>query len=335
MAVATWHQHRFTDVEELSAGWRTALDVARAAVVAADSLLPPTETHERTVRLADERKEVAHLLEALARDQRSDARLWAVAPWDGKRLLGLSPTVAACVFNLDGVLLGSAAVHAAAWAETFDEFIANRIERTGGLFAPFNPRTDYYKYMHGRPRLDGVRGFLASRGINLPEGVPGDASGAETVHGLANRKGEALTRRLEHEGPKAFAGSHRYLELARDAGVRCAIVSASANARTILERSGLSGLIDGCVDGNTMENDDLRAKPAPDTLLAACRQLGVAPQNAASFETTPAGIAAARTAEFGLVIGVNSNGRAGTLREEGADVVITGLAELLDRNLAA
>jgi HAD superfamily hydrolase (TIGR01509 family) len=297
--------------------------------------LPPTETHDRTIRLADERKEVAHLLETLARDQRSAARLWAVAPWDGRRLLGLSPTIMACVFNLDGVLIGSAAVHAAAWAETFDELIARRIERTGGLFAPFNPRTDYYHHMHGRPRLDGVRAFLASRGISLPEGAPEDPSGTETVHGLAKRKGEALARRLEREGPRAFAGSHRYLELARDAGVRCGIVSASANARTILEHSGLSGFIDGCVDGNTMADDHLRAKPAPDTLLAACRQLGVAPHNAASFETTPAGVSAARAAGFGLIVGVDANGQAGMLREEGADLAITGLAELLDRELAA
>jgi HAD superfamily hydrolase (TIGR01509 family) len=189
--------------------------------------------------------------------------------------------------------------------------------------------------MHGRPRLEGVRAFLASRGISLPEGTPEDAPGAETVHGLANRKGEALTRRLEHEGPRAFAGSHRYLELARDAGVRCGIVSASANARTIVEQSGLAGFIDECIDGNSMAIDDLRAKPAPDTLLAACRQLGVTPQHAASFETTWAGVSAARTAGFGLIVGVASDGQAGRLRDAGADMVITGLAELLDHDLAA
>jgi beta-phosphoglucomutase-like phosphatase (HAD superfamily) len=133
----------------------------------------------------------------------------------------------------------------------------------------------------------------------------------------------------------AFAGSQEYLELARDAGLRRAIVSASANARTSLDRSGLAGLIEECVDGNTMAAEGLRAKPAPDTLLAACRQLGVEPQHAAVFETTVAGVAAAKSAGFELIIGVNTDGHAKALRDEGADLVIGGLAELLDRERIA
>jgi beta-phosphoglucomutase-like phosphatase (HAD superfamily) len=247
----------------------------------------------------------------------------------------LRPDVLACVFNLDGVLISSAALHAAAWTETFDEFISRRIDRTGGRFAPFNARIDYYKHMHGRPRLEGVRAFLASRGIRLPEGDPGDQPGTESAHGLANRKRQALLRRLDQAGPMAFAGSQEYLELARDAGLRRAIVSASANARASLDRSGLAGLIEECVDGNTMAAEDLRAKPAPDTLLAACRQLGVEPQHSAVFETTVAGVAAAKSAGFELIIGVNTDGQAKALREEGADLVIGGLAEFLDRDRIA
>lgn len=238
------------------------------------------------------------------------------------------------MFNLDGVLIGSAALHVAAWAETFDEFISARIERTGGQFAPFNPLGDYPSHIHGKPRLEGVRAFLASRGISLPAGDPGDPPGTETVHGLANRKSAALTRRLDEQGVTAFQGSRRYLEAARDAGVHRAVVSASANTQTILDRAGLADLIEDCVDGNTMLAERLRGRPAPDTLLAACRQLGVEPERAAVFETSPAGVAAARAGGFGLVVGVDRTGRAEVLRAAGADLVVTGLTELLERSLA-
>jgi beta-phosphoglucomutase family hydrolase len=248
-------------------------------------------------------------------------------------LLGLPSAVSACVFNLDGVLIGSAALHAAAWAETFDEFILARIERTGGRFAPFNPRTDYPEYMHGKPRLEGVRAFLASRGISLPEGVNDDPPGSETVHGLASHKKEVLLRRIEERGVSAFEGSKRYLELARDAGLHCAVVSASANTDAILERAGLASLVEQRVDGNTILAERLRGKPAPDILLAACRMLGVPPQQAAAFETSSAGVAAARAGGLGLVIGVDAGGQAEALRNQGADLVVSGLAELLEQNL--
>src|SRR5207248_6856013 len=140
-----------------------------------------------------------------------------------------------------------------------------------------------------------------SRGISLPEGDAGDAPGIETVHGLASRKHEALLRRLDERGVTAFAGSRRYLETAREAGVHRAVVSASANTRTILERAGLAELIEDCVDGDAMIAEGLRPRPAPDTLLAACRQLGAAPGRTAVFETGPAGVEAARAGGFGLV----------------------------------
>lgn len=324
-------------VELLRARWSLALESAQAALRAARDCLPPEEIRLHGKHLADERMATIGLLQAYARDHRGSAPyLHLFAPAEAKRLLGLPVGVDACVFNLDGVLVGSASLHIAAWTETFDEFIARRIERTGGHFAPFNPRTDYPEHIHGRPRLEGVRAFLAMRGIRLPEGAPDDPPGAETVYGLANRKSQALLRRLDEKGLTVFEGSGRYLETARVAGVHCGVVSASANTEVILERSGLAGLIDARVDGNTIVAENLSARPAPDILVAACRQLGVEPQHAAVFETTPAGIRAGRAAGFDLVIGVDRTaGAARALRAAGAHTVISGLPDLLDRGLAA
>ena len=331
---------RPVNLETLSASWQVALDAAQAALLSAKfAALPEQELHERTGRLSGERAQVTHLFEAVAREEHVKARFLRllVPAWNARRLLGLPPDVVACVFNLDGVLIGSAAVHAAAWAETFDEFISARIERIHGQFtpAPFDTGADYDRHIHAKPRLEGVRAFLASRGIRLPEGDPRDPPGAETVHGLANRKNDALLRRLDEHALTAFEGARHYLEIARDAGVRRAAVSASANTPAILEQAGLADLIEESVDGNTMVAERLRAKPAPDTLLTACRQLGVEPRHAAVFETTPAGVAAARAAGFELVVGVDRTGGAGGLRAAGADVVIPSLAELLDRTSAA
>jgi len=324
--------------DALAARWRAGFHAAGAALAAAGGgSLPPEEVHARAVRLAAEVGPTEELLKALARDWQTSTRFvhLLVSPAEARRALGLPPSVTACVFNLDGVLIGSAAIHAAAWTETFDEFISNRVERTGGRFIPFNPRVDYPELIHGRPRLDGVRGFLASRGIRLPEGDPGDTPGAETVHGLANRKNRALLQRLDEHGVTAYEGSRSYLELAHEAGVHCAVVSASANTGTILERSGLADLIEERVDGNTMRTERLRVKPAPDTLLAACRKLGVEPRRAAAFETTRAGVAAGRAAGFDLIVGVDGGDNADGLRAEGADFVITGVGELMERTLAA
>lgn len=321
----------------LGAGWRAAFDAALAALGHAGLYLPANELRRRAERLEAERGLTTVLLQALAHDQHASRRLLplTLSPWDARQLLGLPEALDACVFNLDGVLIGSASIHIAAWTETFDEFLSRRVERTGGGFAPFNPRADYPRHIHGKPRLDGVRAFLASRGISLPDGEPGDPPGLETVHGLANRKNQLLQRRLDAEGVKAFEGSRRYLEIARAAGLKRAVVSASANTRTILELSGLAALIDQSVDGQTIVAERLRPKPAPDTLLAACRRLGIDPQRAAAFETNPAGIAAARAAGFRLVIGVNGTGLADALRTGAADRVVGSPAELLTDRLAA
>jgi HAD superfamily hydrolase (TIGR01509 family) len=323
--------------ETLRDRWTAAFDAAQGALSAAALYLPPDELRERAGRLEAERPRAVRLLRELARDEhRAVTHLHvALAPWEAQRLLGLPPGVHACVFNADGVLIGSAALHAAAWTETFDEFIARRIERTGGRFAPFNARLDYPAHIHGRPRLDGVRTFLASRGISLPAGDPSDAPGTETVHGLANRKNQALLRLLDEHPLTAYEGSRHYLELAQDAGLRRAVVSASANTQTMLERAGLAHLIDARVDGRAIVEEHLHARPAPDVLLAACRRLEVEPQEAAVFETTAAGVQAARAAGFARVVGVDHTGNAKALADGGADLVVSGLAELLDRQLAA
>lgn len=320
----------------LAEQWWAAFDAADVALVSAAPSLTAGELRERSSRLARERERTVALLESVARDMGAGTRYSHLLSSRSnlRRLLGLGRDVTACVFYLDGVLVGSADIHLAAWEETFDEFISARVERTGGQFVPFNALADYPRHIHGRPRLEGVRAFLASRGISLPEGDPDDPPGTETVHGLANRKNAALSRRLDEQGVTAFQGSRRYLEAARDGGVHCAVVSASANTRTILERAGLADLIEDCVDGDAMVAEGLRPRPAPDTLLAACRQLGAAPGRTAVFETGPAGVEAARAGGFGLVVGVDRAGRAGELRAAGADLVVTGLAELLERSLA-
>jgi HAD superfamily hydrolase (TIGR01509 family) len=329
-------EHSLVTADALCPAWRSALDAADLALEAARICLPASELAARSNSLAAERDSTLSLLKALARDQHEGHRFLHLTPRrHARRHLGLPRGVDACVFNLEGVLVGSARLHAAAWAQTFDEFLSSRIERTGGRYAPFNPGTDYAEHIHDRPRLDGVRAFLASRGISLPDGEAEDPPGTETVHGLANRKNEALLRRVEEHGVTAYDGSRHYLQAALEAGVHTAAVSASANTRTLLERAGLATLIERCVDGNTMLVERLRGNPAPDTLLAACRRLGLEPQHAAAFETSPAGTAAARAGGFAVVIGVDRTGQASALRAQGADLVVPGLAELLERRLAA
>jgi beta-phosphoglucomutase family hydrolase len=251
-------------------------------------------------------------------------------------MLGLPAGTVACLFDLDGVLTATERLHAEAWAATFDELLGRRAgygEPFADQARPFDPRRDYFAYLHGRPRLDGVQEFLASRGISLPRGEVSDSPGTESVHGVANRKNEVLQRLLAREGVDAFDGSRRYLEAALEASVHCAVVSASANTPAILARAGLDDLADQIVDGTTMGRDGLRAKPAPDVLLAACEALGVPPAACAAFETTAAGIAAANAAGIGKVVGVDRMGQLGALREAGAEVVVGDLAELLDPTL--
>ncbi len=244
-------------------------------------------------------------------------------------MLGLPSQVTACLFDLDGVVTDTASVHNAAWTQMFDRFLRDRADRTGEPFVAFDPRGDYEAYVDGKPRADGVRDFLASRHIELPDGGPDDPPGAETVNGLGNRKNEVLLDRIRTHGVTVFEGSRRYLEAARDAGLRRAVVSSSANTREVLEVTGLAPLVELVVDGVTIREEHLRGKPAPDTFLLAAERLGVPPSQAAVFEDALAGVAAGKAGGFGSVIGVDRVGQADALLAHGADRVVHDLAELL------
>ncbi|MEE6271833.1 HAD family hydrolase [Georgenia wangjunii] len=244
-------------------------------------------------------------------------------------MLGLPDGVRACLFDLDGVLTRTAAVHGAAWTQTFDAVLAERAAVAGEPFVPFDPVADYATHVDGKRRPDGVRDFLASRGIVLPEGAPDDPPDALTVNGVGNRKNELLLALIAAEGVEVFEGSRRYLEAAREAGLRRAVVSSSANAEAVLEVTGLAGLIEVRVDGVVARERSLPGKPAPDTFLDAARQLGVEPADAAVFEDALAGVEAGRAGGFGYVVGVDRLGQAGALRTRGADVVVTDLEDLL------
>ncbi len=315
--------------------WWAALDAARSALHSAGPYIGPQELGAQTSRLASERHDIIQLLQGMAREQRTASWLlrWLAAPALTRRMLGLPDGVIACVFDLDGVLTTSATMHALAWAETFDPFLLERAERSHREFVPFDRRTEYQVYIAGKPRLEGVRGFLGSRGIGLPEGADDDPPGVETMHGLANRKNLLLQQHLDRQGVAAFSGSRFYLEAARSIGVHRAVVSASANTAGILESAGLAHLIELSVDGNTIAAEHLRAKPAPDTIVAVCRKFDVQPGQLASFETTPAGITAARAAGVRLTVGVDRSGQDDELVAGDADLVISDLAELFDRDL--
>lgn len=243
--------------------------------------------------------------------------------------LGLPETVRACLFDLDGVLTDTASVHTKAWQTMFDAYLSQRAQRTGETFQPFDPVDDYLRYVDGRKRDDGVRVFLASRGIDLPDGGADDPPEAETVHGLGNRKNAAFAKTLQSDGVAVFAGSRRYLQAVTDAGLSTAVVSASANAGEVLRITGLERFIEHRVDGVTLRAEHIAGKPAPDSFLRAAQLLGVSPAQAAVFEDALSGVAAGRAGDFGVVVGVDRVGQAAELRAAGADVVVTDLAELL------
>jgi beta-phosphoglucomutase family hydrolase len=244
-------------------------------------------------------------------------------------VLGLPDAIRGCLFDLDGVLTKTAKVHDAAWAEMFDDFLRERSRRTGEPFAPFDPVKDYDDYIDGKPRFDGTRSFLAARGIELPAGQEDDPPGTQTVHGLGNRKNEILLAKLHADGVDPYQGSVRYVRAVRDAGLRRAVVSSSANCRDVLIAAHIEDLFEARIDGITAERDHLRGKPAPDSFLAGARALGLEPAACAVFEDALAGVEAGRAGHFGHVVGVDRVGQAAELRQHGADVVVQDLSELL------
>lgn len=242
---------------------------------------------------------------------------------------GLPPCISACLFDLDGVLTDTARLHRASWADVLDHFLLARARVSGTPFVPFDPACDYDRFIDGRMRYDGVRAFLSSRGIELPEGDPVDPPAALTVCGLGNRKDRDLGSRMRREGVEAFAGSVEYLEAAREAGLAAAVVSASVNCALVLRRAGIERFFDERVDGRVASALGLRGKPAPDTYLDAARRLHVAPARAAVFEDALSGIDAAKAGGFAFVVGVARHTSANALLAHGADVAVGDLAELL------
>lgn len=241
---------------------------------------------------------------------------------------GLPDQVRACLFDLDGVLTDTASVHRKAWKAMFDDFLRQRAH--GGDFTPFDVDADYLTYVDGKTREDGVRSFLASRGITLPEGSPDDDASAETVFGLGNRKNAAFQKTMHADGIEVFAGSRNYMRAVKEGGLAVAVVSSSANTREVLSLTGLDQYVDARVDGVTLREEHIKGKPAPDSFLAGAARLGVDASAAAVFEDALSGVAAGRAGHFGIVIGVDRVGHADALRQHGADVVVTDLADLLD-----
>jgi alpha,alpha-trehalase len=234
----------------------------------------------------------------------------------------------ALIFDLDGVITQTASVHARAWKQLFDEFLARRAARTGAAFVPFDVENDYRLYVDGKPRIAGVLSFLASREINIPLREPGGSAERETAHGLATRKDRYFAELLSREGVRASASAESLLRNARERGMSTAIASSSHHCREILHSTGLAAYFDVRVDGIDLDRLGLPGKPAPDMFLEAARRLNVQPMRAAVFEDATVGIVAARAGGFGLVVGVGSAARAPDLLKHGADGVVINLDEV-------
>jgi beta-phosphoglucomutase family hydrolase len=239
-------------------------------------------------------------------------------------VLGLPDRVTTCLFDLDGVLTDTASVHRKAWGDAFNPVLVSRDLR------PFSD-DDYEDFVDGKPRLDGVRDFLRSRQIELPEGNPSDSADDETVNGLATRKNNELQQRIARDGVTVYPGSRRYLEAAAGAGLHRIVVSSSANTAQVLEVTGLAQFIEGRIDGVTIEQQGIKGKPAPDSYLAGAALAGVSPEQAAVFEDAVAGVESGHRGKFGYVVGVNrlDAHHADELTAQGADVVVTDLGDLL------
>ncbi|MFE7753035.1 beta-phosphoglucomutase family hydrolase [Streptomyces sp. NPDC057428] len=242
--------------------------------------------------------------------------------------LGLPAHIQACLFDMDGVITKTAVVHAAAWKQAFDEFLRRRY---GASFTAFDSEHDYNEYVDGKPRADGVRSFLASRDITLPEGSPEDSGDQETVRGLGNRKNALLLERIRTSGVEAYPSTLRYVRAVRQRGLRTGVVSSSVNCRAILQSVQAEDLFDVRVDGLVAAERGLAGKPRPDTFLAAAEELGVKASVSAVFEDALAGMEAGRSGHFGYVVGLDRVGQADALRAHGADIVVPDLADMGDQ----
>jgi beta-phosphoglucomutase family hydrolase len=236
-------------------------------------------------------------------------------------MLKLPDGITACLFDLDGVITQTAKLHAAAWKEMFDDFLRERSEETGEPFEEFTPR-DYDRYVDGRPRLDGVRAFLAARGIEQDD---------ELVRRLGDRKNDLVLQLIRERGVEVYDGSIDFVKEAQREGLRRAVVSSSANTREVLKSVGIEELFEAVVDGIVAQREGLPGKPAPDTFLAGARALGAEAPQAVVFEDALAGVEAGRAGGFGYVVGVDRTGQRDALAEHGADIVVDDLSELIER----
>jgi len=238
----------------------------------------------------------------------------------------------AVLFDLDGVLTDTAQIHAACWKRMFDEYLCGRAARTGAAFHPFDIATDYKLHVDGKPRYDGVRDFLRARGIDLPQGTPQDAPGAETICGLGNRKNDLVNAAIAAGEVVTYPESVTLVRMLRENGLKCAVVTSSQNRAAVLDAAGIADLFDAAVDGNTLIELGLAGKPAPDAFLQAAKALGVVPARAVVVEDAISGVQAGANGNFGLVIGVARYGNAVEMKQHGAHVVVADLGELIDRS---
>ena len=247
-------------------------------------------------------------------------------------MFGLPDGVSACLFDMDGVVTKTAIVHAAAWEQMFDDFLRERAKETGTEFVPFDSDHDYGNYVDGKPRLDGTKSFLESRGIELPDGSPDDPPGTPTLHGLSHRKNDLVLVKLRENGVQVYDDTITYIKAVRDGGLATAIVSSSANTRQVLDGAKIADLFDVRVDAQYAKEHNLHGKPAPDTFLAGAKALNVPAKQAVVFEDAQSGVAAGHAGHFALVVGVDRVNQAEALREHGADVVVTDVADLLSKD---
>ena len=320
------------DLHVLASHWQRALDAGEFALRAAVDTLPASYVNRRRRELTQERQETATLLKDVARARGVRPLPWLSPGPVTKQMLGLTTSNQACLFDLDGVLTDSALLHAAAWAQILDELLLRLSASAGWHFIPFDREVDYRTYIEGRSRLDGIHSFLESRGIRLPEGRVDDPPDADTAHGLAHRKGDALARSLLQRGVTALPGVHRYLDASGRAGLTRAVISASASTSPILELAGLAGFVEVCVDADVIHAENVRTAPSPELLLVACRRLDVRPQDSVSFTHSASGVIAGLAAGM-TVIGVGRGSDAELLESLGAQRVVPSLSVLLGSSL--
>lgn len=320
---------RAPELDTLASRWQRALDAAQRALAAAGEALPTAYLGPKRRDLAQEREQTGRLLVDVAELAGVRPVPWLSPVPVTNRMLGLPAAARACLLDLDGVLTDSGLLQAWAWGEVLDEFLLHHSLRAGWHFIRFDPDSDYRTYIDGRPRLEGIRAFLGSRGIVLPEGRHDDPATVETVYSLANRKRDLLAHGLHERGVTALPEARRFLEAAGHAGLGRVALSASTSTEAMLEVAGLASLVEGCVGAGEIREQGLRSRPAPDLLLAACRSVGVAPEAAVTLTRTPAGVAAGHAAGV-AVIGVGEGAAGDLLRGFGAEQVVPSLGALLD-----